>query len=54
MDGIKLSSETKTDSCFKQNFLDKVICKIQKIIIAGSPPYETYFELRDEYVLRTD
>jgi hypothetical protein len=44
--------ETYSDSCFKQDFFSKVICKIKLELNPNSPPYETNYELRDNYSLR--
>jgi hypothetical protein len=44
--------ETNSDSCFEQDLLSKVICKIKLELSPDSPPYESNYELRDNYSLR--
>ena len=51
MDKI-IINETNSDSCFEQDLLSKVICKIKLELNPDSPPYETNYELRDNYSLR--
>ena len=43
---------TITDSCFEQDLINKIICKIKLELNPNSPPYETTYELRDNYSLR--
>ena len=43
---------TYSDSCFEQDLISKVICKIKLELNPDSPPYETNYELRDNYSLR--
>ena len=45
-------NETITDSCFEQDLINKIICKIKLELDPDSPPYETNFEFRDNYSLR--
>ena len=52
LEGVVIDGAT-TDSCFKQDLLNKIICKISFEINPNTPPYETYFEFRDNYSLRT-
>ena len=52
LDGVMMD-ETDTDSCFKQDLLNKIICKINFELNPNSPPYETNFEFRDNYSLRS-
>ena len=42
-----------SDSCFKQDLISRIICKITFEINPNSPPYETNYELRDNYSLRS-
>ena len=52
LDGVKTGG-TVSDSCFKQDLLNRIICKINFELNPDSPPYETYYELRDSYSLRS-
>ena len=45
-------NETITDSCFEQDLINRIICKIKLELNPDSPPYETNYEFRDNYVLR--
>ena len=45
-------NETITDSCFEQDLINKIICKINFEINPNTPPYETTNEFRDNYSLR--
>ena len=54
MENIVTNSDTKTDSCFKTDIINKIICKIFRIFTPSSPPYETLNELRDNYILRSN
>ena len=45
-------NQTHNDSCFEQDLFSKVICKIKLDLNPNSPPYETNYELRDNYSLR--
>ena len=51
MDGVVLDGAS-IDSCFKQDILSRLICKINFELNPNSPPYETNYEFRDNYVLR--
>ena len=52
MDGMNIDG-INSDSCFKQDLLSRVICKINFELNPDSPPYETTYELRDNYSLRS-
>ena len=54
MENIVTNSDTKTDSCFKTDIINKIICKIFRIFTPSSPPYETTDELLANYVLRSN
>ena len=45
-------NETITDSCFEQDLINRMICKIKLELNPDSPPYETNYDFRDNYVLR--
>ena len=45
-------NETITDSCFEQDLINRIICKIKLELNPDSPPYETNYEFRDNYSLR--
>ena len=55
LSGLKVVSvnQNDNDSCFKQDLFSRIICKINFEVNPNSPPYETYFEFRDNYSLRT-
>jgi len=44
--------EAITDSCFEQDLINRIICKIKLELDPDSPPYETNYEFRDNYSLR--
>ena len=52
LDGVK-SDGTIKDSCFEQDLLNKIICKISFELNPDSPPYDSHYQLRDDYSLRT-
>ena len=54
MENIVTNSDTKTDSCFKTDIINKVICKIFRIFTPSSPSYETTEESLNRYVLRSN
>ena len=54
LENIVTNSDTKTDSCFKTDIINEIICKIFRIFTPSSPPYETTDELLDNYVLRSN
>ena len=54
MENIVTNSDTKTDSCFKTDIINKIVCKIFRIFTPSSPPYETTDELLDNYILRSN
>ena len=54
MENIVTNSDTKTDSCFKTDIINKVICKIFRIFTPSSPPYETTEESLNNYILRSN
>ena len=45
-------NEAITDSCFEQDLINRIICKIKLELNPNSPPYEQTYEFRDNYVLR--
>ena len=45
-------NETITDSCFEQDLINRIICKIKLELNPDSPPYETKYKIRDNYSLR--
>ena len=45
-------NEAITDSCFEQDLINRIICKIKFELNPDSPPYETNYEFRDNYSLR--
>ena len=54
MENIVTNSDTKTDSCFQTDFINKVICKIFRIFTPSSPSYDTTDELLENYILRSN
>jgi len=54
LENVVINSDTKTDSCFKTDIVNKIICKIFRIFTPSSPPYETTDELLGNYVLRSN
>jgi len=47
-----VTKDTKSDSCFEQDIFNRIICKINFELVPNSPPYESNYELRDNYSLR--
>ena len=54
MENVVTNSDTKTDSCFKTDIINKIICKIFRIFTPSSPSYETTIELLENYILRSN
>ena len=54
MENVVTNSDTKTDSCFKTDIINKIICKIFRMFTPSSPSYETTDELLNDYILRSD
>jgi uncharacterized protein YjbI with pentapeptide repeats len=54
MENVVTNSDTKTDSCFKTDIINKIICKIFRMFTPSSPSYETTDELLNEYILRSN
>ena len=52
LDGVVMN-DSDNDSCFKQDIINRIFCKINFEINPDRPPYETDFELRDSYSLRS-
>jgi len=49
LQNIITNSNTLTDTCFSNNFIDKIQCKLFRLTSIGNPPYPTTFEHRDNY-----
>jgi uncharacterized protein YjbI with pentapeptide repeats len=54
MENVVTNSDTKTDSCFKTDIINRIICKIFRIFTPSSPSYETTDELLENYILRSN
>ena len=50
-EGSKISADTKKDSCFQTDYLNRALCKMYVFLEPSSPPYETTFEFRDNYIV---
>ena len=44
-----LKKNTETDICFENNLIDKIQCKIHRLVSIGNIPYNTTYEHRDNY-----
>ena len=49
LENIITDSSTLTDICFKNNLIDKIQCKIQRLVSIDDIPYNTTNEHRDNY-----
>ena len=49
LEHIITDSNTLTDTCFSNDLINKIQCKISRLTSIGNPPYETTFEHRDNY-----
>jgi len=48
-ENIIVDSNTLTDICFENNLIDKIQCKIHRLVSIDDLPYNTTYEHRDNY-----
>ena len=49
LENIITDSSTLTDTCFENNLIDKIQCKIYRLVSIDDIPYNTTYEHRDNY-----